>query len=186
MSAALKPSIPIGFSFFDGELSANAAVFLEAPALTLNLTRQVNAANPSCTPDEHNATTTLGQELRLGVGLEAGVMFDLGKLSPGQKGGQWPALAALANGASLLQSATSTLFYNTTIPQPTHCFGGKEPASTGPASITATPTSTSGGPSSPTATSALVKASPNAAVATIVVDVCAGLLVVVAMLFSSL
>ncbi|KAF2423085.1 hypothetical protein EJ08DRAFT_682444 [Tothia fuscella] len=185
---AMKPQIPLGFEFFDGEISASVGIFLNAPALNLNLTKEVNATKPSCKPDERNVTTTLNQELNFGIGMEAGVTFDVTKFNP-PKNVQWPALQALANGAALLQSSTATMFFNTTVPQPSRCFGAAETTATSTSSsssITPAPTSSSSGQNPFPVTTAMVKTDRSAAVTPIVVDVCAGMLVIVAMIFVAL
>jgi hypothetical protein len=204
VTLSLQPRIPLGFQFFDGEVSADVAVFLDAPSLTLNLTKTTTPP-PSlnltmeqkdpilvCMLDEHNMTTSLSQELILGVGLEAGFAFDLSKLTSHSKNGQWPALVALADGASLLQSTTSTMLLSTTISQTAGCLETTAPASSTISSSstitpapTTTPLSTSPLPT-PATTAMIAQTKLNTAVSRVVIDVCAGMLVVIAVLFLSL
>jgi hypothetical protein len=205
VTASLQPRIPLGFQFFDGEVSATIAVFLDAPSLALNLTKTNDSSsalnltmgptnlNTVCMLDEHNMTTKLSQELILGVGLEAGIAFDLSKLNPNSKSGKWPALAALADGASLLRTATSTMLLNTTIAQTIGCLQTTAPTtstnSSSSSTITPVPTTTqSSMSSSPIASTTIMNAQtkPNAAVSLNVMDVCTGMLVVVAMVFLTL
>ena len=194
--STVKPRIPLGFEFFDGEFSASVAAFLDAPALSLNLTKVQNTTNSQCTPDDHNVTTVFSQELRLGVGFEAGVSIDLAKIVSKQPNGQWPALAAVGNDAGFLETVTSTLLLNTTIVQPTRCFNGLSASTTSSvtssssspsSSITPAPTSTSSNVVSfPLTTPVVDKTGHNAAASPAVADVCALLIAFVAMIFLSL
>jgi hypothetical protein len=201
----LRPKIPLGFQFFDGEVTAGVAIALDAPTLALNLTKSTTPyhllnltmgqdnSSPQCKPDALNFTTTLSQELSLGLGFEAGVGFDLTKLSPDQRNAQGPALfaAALVNGGSLIQTATSINLFKTTISQSSRCIETGSPAptitSSSSSSVTPAPTNTPVTTSAlPTTTANVNKDKPNAAVSSVVFDVCACMIVVVAMVFLSL
>jgi hypothetical protein len=153
--------------------------------------------NSNCLLDDHNMTTSLCQELVLGVGLEADVVFDLTKLSPDAKNEQWPALVALADRASLLRTATTTTFLDTTISQTIGCLETVAPASPTNSSSTnsSSPTITSAPTTTPlpttlslppSTTAMIAQAKPNSAVSGVVVDVCAGVLIVIAAVFLSL
>jgi hypothetical protein len=147
--------------------------------------------NEQCKLDEHDMKTIFSQELIMGVGLNAEIDFDVTKLGSNLVNGA--ALAALANGASLLKMVKSTLLLNKTIEQSTRCLETDAPStstSTSLPPITPAPTSaTLTIPISPTAVTTAMASNPvkkNAAISVVVPAICAGLLVIVAMVFSSL
>jgi hypothetical protein len=170
----------VGITGDDLEIGAEAAAVFDAPALTFNLSRQASVDGLSCALDKDNMVSVVSTEVSFGMGLEAGIYAPL---LPGGGNG-----TLVIGGRNIALPSTSIPIVSTTVTAASTCVGEVKGGKTeGPVvitSVTPSPTATRSG-SAETPASPGAKA-PGSDASTLVANLCAVVLIMIAMLFMSL
>jgi hypothetical protein len=69
LNVTFKPQIPIGFDLMNGTALLDLRIFMDMPALELNIAKH-NGCRPGCLFDSNNQTTVYSTDLGFGVGFE--------------------------------------------------------------------------------------------------------------------
>lgn len=69
LNVTFKPQIPIGFDLMNGTALLDLSIFMDMPALELNIAKH-NGCRPGCLLDGNNQTTVYSTDLGFSVGFE--------------------------------------------------------------------------------------------------------------------